>query len=203
MFLYNTMNGIYNALGDSSTPLRFLMVSAFTNIGLDLLFVIRFQMGMARVARATLMAQGMCAFISFYVLMRRMHRMDNEEGRLEEKPGWFEMGAVYRIARVGIPSMIQQSMVSLSMMFMQGLVNSYGKVFVAGYTAATKIDTLAILPNMNFSNAMSSYAAQNIGAEKSERMIEGYKASLFMVLIFGFTITGIIFLFGPNLLGLF
>lgn len=203
LFLYNTLNGIYNALGDSKTPLRFLMVSALTNIALDLLFVIYFDMGIAGVAWATLIAQGMCALVSFCVLMRRLKRMENEEGQQKEKPELFEMEAARRIAHVGVPSMLQQSIVSLSMMFMQGLVNSYGKVFVAGYTAATKIDTLAMLPNMNFSNAMSSYTAQNIGAEKQERVIEGYKASLIMVLIFGLTITGIIFLFGPNLLGLF
>ncbi len=81
----------------------------------------------------------------------------------------FHMTAVKRIAQIGLPSMFQQSMVSLSMMMMQGLVNSYGKVLVAGYTAATKIDTLAMLPNLNFSNAMSSYTAQNIGAGKYDR----------------------------------
>lgn len=203
LFLYNTMNGIYNALGDSNTPLRFLMMSALTNIVLDLLFVIRFHMGVAGVAWATLIAQGMCALISFYVLMRRLHRMDHEEGMEEVRPGLFEMSAVKRIARIGVPSMLQQSVVSLSMMLMQGLVNSYGKVFVAGYTAATKIDTLAMLPNMNFSNAMSSYTAQNIGAEKPERVVEGYRASLFMVVVFALSITGVIFVFGPNLLGLF
>lgn len=203
LFLYNTMNGIYNALGDSKTPLRFLMVSALTNIVLDLVFVIYFHMGVAGVAWATLIAQGMCAFISFYVLMRRLKYMENEEEKKGVKPALFEMEAARRIARIGVPSMLQQSIVSLSMMFMQGLVNSYGKVFVAGYTAATKIDTLAMMPNMNFSNAMSSFTAQNIGADKPERVMEGYKACLFMVVIFGLTITGIIFLFGPNLLGLF
>lgn len=203
LFLYNTMNGIYNALGDSKTPLRFLMVSALTNIVLDLVFVIYFHMGVAGVAWATLVAQGMCAFISFYVLMRRLKYMENEEEKKGVKPALFETEAARRIARIGVPSMLQQSIVSLSMMFMQGLVNSYGKVFVAGYTAATKIDTLAMMPNMNFSNAMSSFTAQNIGADKPERVMEGYKACLLMVVIFGLTITGIIFLFGPNLLGLF
>ena len=203
LFLYNTMNGIYNALGDSKTPLRFLMVSAITNIVLDLVFVIYFHMGVSGVAWATLIAQGMCAFISFYVLMKRLKYMENEEEKKGVKPALFEMEAACRIARIGVPSMLQQSIVSLSMMFMQGLVNSYGKVFVAGYTAATKIDTLAMMPNMNFSNAMSSFTAQNIGADKPERVMEGYKACLFMVVIFGLTITGIIFLFGPNLLGLF
>ena len=203
LFLYNTLNGIYNALGDSNTPLKFLMVSALTNIGLDLLFVIKFGMGVAGVAWATLIAQGLCAVISFTVLMRRLRKMENEPAYADQKPGLFEWAAAKRIAKIGVPSMIQQSIVSVSMMLMQGLVNSYGKVFVAGYTAATKIDTLAMMPNMNFSNAMSSYTAQNIGAGKEDRVIQGYKASLLMVLIFSVIITGVIFLFGPNLLGLF
>ena len=99
--------------------------------------------------------------------------------------------------------MLQQSLVSLSMMMMQGLVNSFGKVLVAGYTAATKIDTLAMLPNMNFSNAMSSYTAQNIGAGKYDRVKEGLKACLFMVVVFSLVITVVIFLFGSQLLSLF
>ena len=203
LFLYNSLNGIYNALGDSNTPLRFLMVSALTNIVLDLLFVIKFNMGVAGVAWATLIAQGLCAFISFFVLVRRLVRMENEEAGRGLKFTFFEMSAARRIAKIGIPSMLQQSIVSLSMMFMQGLVNSYGKVFVAGYTAATKIDTLAMLPNMNFSNAMSSYTAQNIGARRDDRVHQGYKACMFMVFIFSLIITAIIYLFGPQLLGLF
>lgn len=203
LFLYNSLNGIYNALGDSKTPLMFLMISALTNIVLDLLFVIRFQMGVAGVAWATLIAQGVCAFISFFVLVGRLRKMENEPESRHTKFAFFETTAAQRIAKVGIPSMLQQSVVSLSMMMMQGLVNSYGKVFVAGYTAATKIDTLAMLPNMNFSNAMSSYTAQNIGAEKPERVKQGYRASILMVLIFSIVITAVIYLFGPNLLGLF
>ena len=203
LFLYNTLNGIYNALGDSNTPLKFLMVSALTNIGLDLLFVIRFHMGVAGVAWATLIAQGLCAVVSFFVLIKRMKNMESEPAAADKKFAFFEANAARRIARVGVPSMLQQSIVSLSMMFMQGLVNSYGKVFVAGYTAATKIDTLAMMPNMNFSNAMSSYTAQNIGAGKDKRFVQGYKACLLMVLIFSLIITGIIYLFGPQLLSLF
>lgn len=203
LFLYNSLNGIYNALGDSKTPLVFLIISALTNIVLDLLFVIRFHMGVAGVAWATLIAQGVCAFFSFFVLVARLRKMENELENQHRKFAFFEVTAARRIAKIGIPSMLQQSVVSLSMMMMQGLVNSYGKVFVAGYTAATKIDTLAMLPNMNFSNAMSSYTAQNIGAGETERVKEGYRASMLMVLIFSVVITAAIYLFGPNLLGLF
>lgn len=203
LFLYNTLNGIYNALGDSKTPLKFLMVSALTNIVLDLLFVIKFHMGVAGVAWATLIAQGLCAFVSFFVLIGRLKKMEDEPGNTQISFSYFDADAARRIAKVGIPSMLQQSIVSVSMMMMQGLVNSYGKVFVAGYTAATKIDTLAMLPNMNFSNAMSSYTAQNIGAGKHDRVKQGYKASMFMVVVFSLVITAFIFLFGPQLLGLF
>ena len=203
LFLYNTLNGIYNAQGDSRTPLIFLMISSLTNIVLDLVFVINFHMGVAGVAWATLIAQGMCAVCSLFVLIFRMKRMPCEPERAGEKIPLFHAVAVRRIARIGLPSMLQQSLVSLSMMMMQGLVNSYGKVLVAGYTAATKIDTLAMLPNMNFSNAMSSYTAQNIGAGKYDRVKEGLKACLFMVVLFSLTITVIIFLFGNQLLGLF
>ena len=173
LFLYNTLNGIYNAQGDSKTPLIFLMISSLTNIVLDLLFVIQFNMGVAGVAWATLIAQGMCAIASLVVMFQRMKKLPCEPERANMKIPLFHMTAVKRIAQIGLPSMLQQSLVSLSMMMMQGLVNSFGKVLVAGYTAATKIDTLAMLPNMNFSNAMSSYTAQNIGAGKYEGGPEG------------------------------
>lgn len=203
LFVYNTLNGIYNALGDSRTTLIFLMISSLTNIVLDLLFVIQFHMGVAGVAWATLIAQGLCAVASLVVLLRRMRKMENEPEKVGVKVPLFHMTAVKRIAQIGLPSMFQQSMVSISMMLMQGLVNSYGKVLVAGYTAATKIDTLAMLPNMNFSNAMSSYTAQNIGAGRYDRVKEGLKACLLMVVIFSLLITLIIFLLGNQLLSLF
>ena len=203
LFLYNTLNGIYNAQGDSKTPLVFLIISSLTNIVLDLLFVIQFGMGVAGVAWATLIAQGMCALASLAVIFRRLKRMPSEAGKENEKVPLFHSVAIKRIAQIGLPSMLQQSLVSVSMMLMQGLVNSYGKVLVAGYTAATKIDSLAMLPNMNFSNAMSSYTAQNIGAGKYDRVKEGLKACLFMVVVFSLVITVVIFLFGNQVLSLF
>lgn len=203
LFLYNTLNGIYNALGDSRTPLYFLMTASLGNIVLDLLFVIKFQMGVAGVAWATLISQGACALVSLAVMIRRLKRLPNEEDKQGMRFPLFDPSAVRRILQIGLPSMLQQSLVSLSMMMMQGLVNSYGKVFVAGYTAATKIDTLSLMPNMNFANAISSYTAQNIGAGKYDRVKEGLKAILFMVVVFSLIITLIIFLFGSQLLSLF
>ena len=114
------------------------------------------------------------------------------------------MSSAERIAKVGVPSMLQQSIVSISMMLMQGLVNSYGKVFVAGYTAATKIDTLAMMPNMNFSNAMSSYAAPEHRSQENGPCEAGdIRPAMFMVWYSLLIITSIIFLFGPQLSGTF
>ena len=110
LFLYNTLNGIYNAQGDSRTPLLFLMISSLTNIVLDLVFVIQFHMGVAGVAWATLIAQGMCAVCSLLVLIRRLKRMPCEPGRQGEKIPLFHLLAVKRIARIGLPSMLQQSL---------------------------------------------------------------------------------------------
>lgn len=204
LFMYNTLNGIFNALGDSKTPLYFLILSTLTNIVLDLTFVINFQMGVAGVAWATLIAQGICAVLSLITLMHRIKHLEDEPGHEEEgKRPLFHFQAVERIARIGVPSMIQQSIVSVSMLMMQSLVNSFGSVYIAGYTAATKIDSLSMMPNMNFSNAMSSYTAQNIGAGKEERVKEGYKANIFMVVVFSLALTLIIFLFGPALMNLF
>lgn len=204
LFIYNTLNGIFNALGDSKTPLFFLIISTLTNIVLDLTFVIKFQMGVAGVAWATLIAQGICAILSFITMMHRITKLVDEPGHENEgKRPMFHFSAVQRIARIGVPSMVQQSIVSVSMLMMQGLVNSYGSIYIAGYTAATKIDSLAMMPNMNFSNAMSSYTAQNIGAGKMDRVKEGYKANMFMVIIFSIIITSTIFLFGPALINLF
>ena len=113
------------------------------------------------------------------------------------------MDAARRIAKVGVPSMLQQSIVSVSMMMMQGLVNSYGKVFVAGYTAATKIDTLAMLPNMNFSNAMSSYTAQNLGAGKRERIPLGFKTGVRLSFYATIPFFLLYFVFSRQMMGLF
>lgn len=113
LFVYNTLNGIYNALGDSRTTLIFLMISSMTNIVLDLLFVIQFNMGVAGVAWATLIAQGLCAVASLVVLLRRMRKMENEPEKVGVKVPLFHMTAVKRIAQIGLPSMFQQSMVSI------------------------------------------------------------------------------------------
>lgn len=198
LFLYNTLTAIYNALGDSKSPLVFLICATIINIVLDYTFVVYFDMGVAGVAWATLIAQGISSILSFYFLIKKLKDIK------EEKPfKYFEKDAVKKIAQIGVPSMIQQSLVSVSMMAMQGLVNSYGSNFIAGYTAASKIDTIAMMPTMNISNALSTYVAQNIGAGKIDRVKKGYKSALVITFIFCLIITAIIYIFGANLIDIF
>ena len=120
LFLYNTLNGIYNALGDSRTPLYFLMSASLGNIILDLLFVIRFGMGVAGVAWATLISQGCCAVVSFVVLTGRLRRLPVEEPMQHIKPPLFRGETVRRIMAIGLPSMLQQTQDSPSKTLMQG-----------------------------------------------------------------------------------
>lgn len=202
LFLYNSFNSIYTALGDSHSPLAFLVLATLINIVLDYSFVVYLKMGVAGVAWATLIAQAVSALLAGIFLVRKLAKMqdeDEEEGRHR----WFDGHALGRIARISIPSMLQQTIVSVSMMAMQGLVNSYGSSFIAGYTAATKIDTLAMMPMMNFSNALSSYTAQNIGAGKVKRVRQGYGAIMMMTFCFCVLITITVYLFGPQLIGVF
>lgn len=211
MFMYNALSSIFNALGDSKTPLGFLIFSSILNIGLDLWFVIQFDMGVAGVAWATLIAQGISAFFSLIVLIWRLRHIetDGEEvtnsvetgnGRLNLKERIRLLGTMLKVA---IPSIIQQSIVSISMLAVQAIVNPYGSSVVAGYAAAQKIDSVAIMPMQAVGNAMSTFTAQNIGAEKHERVREGYRASYPMILFINLIIWVIIFLFSRQFLGLF
>lgn len=198
LFLYNTLTAVFNALGDSKSPLIFLAIASVVNIGLDLLFVIEYQMGVAGVAWATLIAQALSSALSLLFLLRRLRRMESAEAhRL------YDLRMLTRMLRIAVPSMIQQSIVSLGMLFVQALVNSFGSTVVAGYTAATKIDSIAMMPMLNISNAVSSFTAQNIGAGKPERVKKGYRAALLLMVVIGLAITGCLFLFGADFMSLF
>ncbi len=198
MFLYNICTAAFNALGDSRTPLYFLIFSSITNIVLDLLFVIRFHAGVAGVAWATLISQGIASLLALLVLLLRLHKIISEENSRV-----FDGAMLAHIGRVAIPSIIQQSIVSFGVVFVQALVNRYGTNVVAGYTAATKIDSIAIMPMVNIGNAVSAFTAQNIGARKPERVKKGLRAALFMVFIIGGLLTASLYLFGGSFVGLF
>lgn len=198
LFTYNTLTSIFNALGDSRSPLVFLAFSSLTNIVLDLVFVIRFGMGVAGVAYATLISQGISAVLSFIWLMIRLSKM-----QIREEFSYFDFQTLKTIWKIAVPSTIQQSIVSIGFVLVQALVNRYGSVVMAGYAAAGKIDSIAILPMVNVGNAMSTFTAQNTGAGKPERVTRGLRAGWIMSGVIGLIVTVILFLWGDVFVGAF
>lgn len=198
LFLYNISTGIFNALGDSRTPLCFLIGSSVGNIVLDLLFVITFRMGVAGVAWATFIAQGIACVLSVLTLKKRVNAVP-----AEQKPELFSFAMLKKISYVAIPSILQQSFVSIGNMFIQGLINSFGSATIAGYSAAIKLNTFAITSVTTLSNGLSGFVAQNMGARKLERVKSGFKAGLVLVEAVASLFFVAYFFFNDTMLGLF
>lgn len=177
LFMYNVLSAMFNALGKSRIPLYFLIFSSLLNVGLDILFVTRYQMGVAGVAWATLIAQGLSAVMSFAVFLATMRRLHGE------RTGIFDMHELSNMARIALPSILQQSTVSIGMMLVQSVVNSFGSEALAGFSAAMRIESICIVPMAGIGNAVSSFTAQNIGAQKLERVKEGYRVANGMVVV--------------------
>ena len=174
LFIYNICTGAFTALGDSRTPLYFLIASSLGNIGLDILFVAAFNMGVAGVAWATFIAQGISSVLAFIVLMMRVKKIPSQSYK---KFSWRMLG---RISRIAVPSILQQSFVSVGNLFIQTRVNFFGSDVIAGYSAAIKLNTFTITSFATLGNAMSSYTAQNTGAGKPDRIRGGFKTGLLM-----------------------
>ena len=198
LFVYNICNSVFNALGNAKLPLYFLIFSSILNVFLDLLFVIKFNLAVKGVAYATFLSQGIACIFSFIYLLKELKVFKNIE-----KSNFFDFKTLKSISKVALPSMLQQSIVSFGNLLLQSLVNSYGTVVIAGFSIATKIDSIIILPMVSLSNAISTFAGQNIGAKKINRVREGYKTSIIIILIFCIITSSIIFLFGNNITSLF
>lgn len=198
LFFYNIATATCNALGDSKTPLYFLIFSSILNVLLDLLFVIKFKLGVPGVAYATLIAQGVSAALSLTYILKKVRSI-----KTDEKCKIFDWIILKNMCKIAIPSIIQQSIVSIGNLFVQALVNGYGWETIAGYTAATKIDSITIMPMVNLSSAVSTFTAQNIGAKKNERVNSGYKSALAMIVIFCICTGFILFIFGSNCIRIF
>ena len=146
MFCYNMQAAVFNALGDSRTPLYFLLISSALNVLLDLLLVIRFPLGVAGVAWATLIAQAVSAVLAFFVLNRRLHAVA-ETAQPQEEAGRFFDGSVLKLAlKMGLPAAVGTFSVSFASLLVQSLLNTFGSVYMAGYTGANKIDNLIRMP---------------------------------------------------------
>ena len=196
LFMYNIANSIFNALGDSRKPLYFLIFSTVFNILLDLLFVAVFHWGVAGVAWATFIAQGMAALLAVAVLLRRARK-------LEKKVPVYSLSLLGGMMKVGVPTMIQNAIVNIGNLFVSALVNSYGSDFIAGYSAAMKINGFFVIVIVMVGNAIATFAAQNIGAKQMERPGQGLKAG--MLINFGYVALAslAVFLFGRQLIALF
>ena len=179
LFMYNVFSAMFNALGKSRIPLGFLIFSSLFNIVLDYLLVAGAHMGVSGVAWATLIAQGISAVLSMLVLLRILSRISME---LDTGTTFFDGKELTSMTRIAIPSILQQSTVSIGMMLVQSVVNSFGSAALAGFSAAMRIESICVVPMSGIGNAVSSYTAQNLGAGKTDRVVKGYHAAVRMVI---------------------
>ncbi len=198
LFLYNICNGICTALGDSRTPLYFLIASSVGNVLLDLLFVKVFEMGVAGTAWATFICQGICSILALTVLLKRLWNI-----KIGVKVKLFSASILLRILKIAVPSILQQSFVSVGNLFVQGLINSFGPAVIAGFSSASRINTFALTSIGSLGNGLSSFTAQNIGGGKYERVRSGFKACLVFMSIMTIFFTVLFLIFRNNLIGLF
>ncbi len=198
MFGYNATSAILRGLGDSKTPLYFLIISTFLNIGFDLLFVLVFNWGIAGVAFATVLAQGIAFALSIWYL-NRTHKII----RFAYKGLVFDREIFKNSLRIGIPTGLQHTFVALGMMALLTIVNRFGTNTIAAYTVAGRIDSFAALPAMNFGLALSTFVGQNIGAKKLERIKDGLRATLIMTSVISIMVSLVAWFFGRELMRVF
>ena len=197
LFMYNVLSSMFNALGKSRIPLYFLIFSSVFNIVLDWVFVADFALDVAGVAWATLIAQGVSVLGSFTVLRKELKKLEGASD------GIFEAEELLPMAKIALPSILQQSTVSIGMMLVQSVVNSFGAESLAGFSAGMRIESICIVPMAAVGNAISSYTAQNIGAGQLKRVSKGYVQANKMVIFFGVVICVILELFPRQFITLF
>jgi putative MATE family efflux protein len=198
LYIYNVTTGIFNSLGDSKTPLIFLIGSSVGNIILDAVFVIAFKWGVAGTAWATFIAQGVSCILSVIVIIKRMQSM-----RTDGKCEFFSVKALKEITAVAIPSILQQSFISVGNMFVQYIVNGFGSSVIAGYSAAIKLNTFAITGFTTLGNGVSSFTAQNLGAGKIDRVKTAFKAAFVFAISVALVFFVAYFFFGREFLYMF
>ena len=198
VFFYNIATGIFSAMGDSRTPFLFLAVSSTANIGVDILFVTAFDMGIAGVAWATFLCQGVSCVLAMAVVFLRLRKME-----ASGKTVLFSVPILRQIAAIAVPSILQQSFISIGNIIIQGAINSFGTSVMAGYSAAVKLNNLVITSFTTLGNGISNYTAQNIGAQKLDRIKDGFRAGLKLVWMLSLPLFLLYFLAGRYALALF
>ena len=197
-FFYNMLSGILRGLGDSVTALGFLLVSAALNVGMDILFVAQFNMGVPGVALATVLAQAISAVLCFWKLMRMRNVFDMKAKNLK-----LSKAHASRILQLGMPSGITQAIMATAGMVVQSLTNSMGETVIACCVIVMRVDGFAMLPNLTFGETMGVYTGQNVGAGKFDRVKKGVKQGSLLALLFAFAITVVLLFFGKYLFAIF
>ena len=195
---YNSVSAILRGLGDSVTPLYFLIIATILNIVLDLTFIVVLRMGVEGVALATIMAQAVSFIISIIYLNKKHEVLKFKIKGIVYDNKIFKDGL-----RLGLPSGVQQMLFSIGNMALQFLVNSYGTSAMAAFGAGLRIENFISLPIMNLGSAVSTFVAQNIGAGENERVKKGIRESIKMTLVLAVTVIALILLFRENLIALF
>ena len=198
VFFYNISTGIFSALGDSKTPFYFLAASSTANIAVDILFVKAFDMGVAGVAWATFICQGISCILAVITVLKRLNNI-----KADEKCPLFDWELEKKIAKIAIPSILQQSFISIGNIMIQSVINSFGASVMAGYSAAIKLNNLVITSFSTIGNGISNFTAQNLGAKQFGRIKEGFKSGLKMVWLFCIPFCLLYILLGKTLLLLF
>ncbi len=176
VFLYNVATGIFSALGDSRTPFIFLACSSLSNIGVDILFVTALGMGVDGVAWATFLCQGVSCVLALVVVFRRFRKIETE-GKIKV----FSWQHLRSFAVIAIPSILQQSFISVGNIVIQSVINGFGAAVIAGYSAAIKLNNMVISSLTTLGNGISNFTAQNLGAAKYDRIRAGFRAGLKLV----------------------
>ncbi len=198
LFGFNAVAAILRGVGDSTTPLYFLVISALLNIGLDFLFIVGLDWGVAGAAWATVISQGSAYFAAVWYVNRTQQLFRIHLLKLK-----FDYGIFKQCLRYGLPTGVQQSFVALAGVALIGIVNTQGTDVIAGYSAAIRLDSLAMIPAMNFAMALTSFVGQNIGAGRIDRARKGLRKTLLFSSLVCVFITAVIVLFGSNILRLF
>ena len=198
VFFYNIATGIFSALGDSKTPFYFLAVSSTANVAVDVLFVTAFNMGVAGVAWATFLCQGISCLLAVSVVFLRLRKI-HADGKISA----FSVSVLKRFLSVAVPSVLQQSFISIGNIIIQGVINGFGAGVIAGYSASVKLNNLVITSFTTLGNGISNYTAQNIGAGKLARIKEGFRAGIKLVWILSVLLFLVYFCAGKWLLYLF
>ena len=198
VFFYNIATGIFSALGDSKTPFYFLAISSMSNIAVDIWFVKAFHMGVAGVAWATFLCQGISCILAMIVVFKRLAKIEEKE-----KAPLFDLQLLKQIVVIAIPSTLQQSFISIGNIMIQSIINGFGAPVMAGYSAAVKLNNLVITSFTTLGNGISNYTAQNLGAMKLERIKQGFGVGIKLVWMLSLPLFLLYFFSGNIVLKLF